>query len=151
GGRDAAPQQVDLLTALQEAAETALDLFLRLQHRVLVVDQQRLQAGVLYANIVGDLAVIQDGPGERWPERELDSAGAEHFVDPVLTGTTGHRAKGATEREGREQIGFGHADLRALGGGLEFGAADIGAPADQVRRYADRDIPRRHRDRLRAG
>ena len=63
-GGDALAQERDLLLPLQEAAEAVLDLLLRRQHGILVVDQQRLQARVLHADAVGDLPVVQDRPAK---------------------------------------------------------------------------------------
>ena len=75
GGGDALAQILDLLCELQKGREAVLDLLLRLQHRVLIIDQQTLQLRVLHPDSIGDLAVIENVPLKGRPEAEGDAAG----------------------------------------------------------------------------
>ena len=56
----------------------------------------------------------------------------------------------AVDGDGGVQGGLGHADLSGLGRHLPLGAADVGAPAKQVRRNARGDPGRRVRHRVAA-
>ena len=104
-------EEGDLLAALDEAGEPVLDLALRLEHHVLVVDQQRLQFGVLGAHLIGDLAVVEHRPAERRAEGEGDARRGEELFDLVAIGGRDQRAERAAEREGRIEVGLGDADL----------------------------------------
>src|SRR5260370_17138069 len=59
---DALAQKVDLLAALQKTGQPVFDLLLRLQHRVLIIDEQGLQPRVLDPDRVRYLPAIENIP-----------------------------------------------------------------------------------------
>ena len=67
------------LLGLQEGDQGVLHLLLGLEHRVLIGDEQFLEAGVLEPHLVGDLAVIKEIPLEGRP----DGAGAAPPVEHI--------------------------------------------------------------------
>src|SRR4029079_352886 len=145
GCRNAAAQEVDLLAPLQKCTKAILDFLLRLQHRILVVDQASLQASILDPHGVGDLSVIEDRPTERGTESELDGSLGEDVGQALVAYICGAGAECTVERECREEIGLGYADLRALRRRVELGTANIRPAPHQVRRDADGNVRRRNR------
>ena len=97
--------------------DAVLHLALRLQHGLLIIDQQRLQLRVLHPNRVGDLAIVQHRPLERRPKGEDEALGTEHIAQAGLSDIAAHRAEAAGQDEGGIQVRLGDADLRALGHG----------------------------------
>ena len=67
--------------------DSVFDLFLSLQHPALIIDQILLQRRILQPHIICDLAVIQQVPSERGPNREHASDRVQHLrkvVTPTL-------------------------------------------------------------------
>src|SRR5262249_45490682 len=93
GRGDALAQEIDLFAALQKARQPILDFLLRLQNRVLIIDQERLQTGIFDPDLVGDLPVIEDVPLERRSKGEGYAAPLEDPLELASADVAGGRAK----------------------------------------------------------
>src|SRR5262249_50171482 len=144
-GGDALAQKLHLLASLQETRQTVLDFLLRLQHRVLVIDQKPLQLFVLHPDGIGDLAVIEDVPLKRGAERESGPLPLEYLAELVAVDAAGGGSEGAEQAEGGVEVGFGDADLRALRRSRQLGCTDVGPAANEISRNTDDDISRWNR------
>src|SRR5262249_47540892 len=143
-GRAGAGFQVaSLLLRLEVADDPILGFPTRLQHGVLVGVGQPLEAGVLDPDIVENATVVQDVPAEGGAEDPKQAAGPEQVVEML-----GGKADRPNESKSWVEVGFRDADAGALGRDLALGPADIGPPTQEVRRYADNGLGRRHRSAL---
>ena len=79
-----------------------------------------------------DAAIVEDVPGEPGAD-----AAREGLFLKEIGEVLGGGADRAVDGDMRIKLGFGNADLGALGGCLPLGAADIGPAAEQVCRDAD--------------
>lgn len=120
----------------------ALDVGLRAQHDGRVVVDERLIARVLHADVVRDAPVVEDRPTELRSAERLEAASLEE-----LGRVLGVERDRPDQRETRQQIGLGDADLRALRRQRPLDASHVGPPTQEVRRKADRDRRGRRRDR----
>ena len=148
---DALPKIVDLLPPLQKARQAVLNLLLRSQYRVLVIDQKGLQRGVLDSDLIGDLPVIENIPGKRRAERKGNAPPLEDPLElvldkPALGDIGGSRAKSPGQAERRIEVRLGDADLCALRHRRQLGSADIRPAADEIGGNADSDGLWRDRD-----
>jgi hypothetical protein len=114
------------------------------EHRLLVVGDLLLVAGILHAYVVADPPVVEDRPAKRRTTEAFETV-ALPDVGEVLGG----EADVAEQREGREQVCLGDADLRALRGELALGASNVGTAAQHLGGNADRDLCVRRRNRPR--
>ena len=139
---DAALEEVEPLLRAEVGRERALDLGLRAQHRRSRTSPiSAWKLGVLDADVVGDAPVVEDRPADARAAEVLEAPPLEE-VGEVL-GRDAHRAD---QREARQQVGLGDADLRALRGERALGDADVGAAAQEIGGDAERDARRRVRD-----
>ena len=121
----------DLRAELREADRGVFELAGRAQHRVLVLLEELLEAGVLHEHLIRQPAPVEDVPDEGGTEapvervrRTASTEDAERTTEPV-------------ERDGRIELRLAHADARRLRGHLQLGRAHVG-PAAQAGRRASR-------------
>jgi hypothetical protein len=119
----------------------AFDFRLRPQHRRRVIVDERLVAGVLHADVVGDAPVVEDGPAQGGTAERLEALAREE-----LGGILRVEVDRADEREVRKQVGPRDADLRALRGEHPLAPSHVGPAAQQIRRQAHGDRCGRSRD-----
>ena len=86
-----------------------LDLPLRLQDRILVIADERLETCVLHADVVLDATVVEDRPPKARTAEVFQAVAFKEIVKIL-----GGHADRAEQRETRVEIRLGHADLRAL-------------------------------------
>ena len=122
--------------------EVVLDVLLGRQHRILVSEDQLLEGGILHADVVRDLAVVEDVPLDRRTGLDGPAAPPEHVAEPECPQVRRQEDQAPDQREGRKEIGLRHSDLRGLSGGSQLGAPDIRPAAQQVGRDAHDDLGR---------
>ncbi len=149
-GRDALGQEIGPVLRAEEGGEVVLHVLLGRENRSLIGEQELLEVRVLHADVVRDLAVVEDVPLHGGADLDLPAAPAEHVAEPERPQIGREEDQLADQGEGGEEVGLGHSDLGRLGDRLELGAADVGPAAQQIGRDADDDLRRRDRDRGRA-
>src|SRR3954470_8124436 len=134
---------VDGLLGAQKRDQRVLDLLLRLQHLLLVGQSGFLEHGVLGANLVGDLAVVQNAPLDSRADIDRAAVPLREVAHLQATALARDKAERAAQRDRRIELGLGGADLGALHGrGLRRGP-DVRTSPQQIHRYADRYGERR--------
>jgi hypothetical protein len=84
---------------LHEAHQGIVNLLLRAQDRVLIVDEQLLQLRILQAHVIGDLAVVQDIPLKGGPAARLTT-----MITPAMRRTANTRNAKASSTPNDESI-----------------------------------------------
>src|SRR5262249_22154130 len=142
GGGDALGQDPRTVLIAQEGHQIVFDVLLGRQDRVLVGEQERLELGVLYADVIRDLPIVEDVPLDGGTSLHLPASPFEHIAEAGGAHARREEKEVAGEGEGREEVCLGHSDLGGLSGRLQLGAPDIRSPAQQVDRDAHDDLGR---------
>src|SRR5262249_12635293 len=112
------------------------------QDGVLVGEQKRLELGVLHADVVCDLPIVEDVPLDGGTDLDRAASPSEHIAEAEAAEVRREENEIAGEGESREKVRLGHTDLGGLSDGLELGAPDIRSAAQQVGRNAHDDLGR---------
>src|SRR5215467_3964034 len=142
GRRHALGQDLRPILIAQEGRQIVLHILLGRQDGILVGEQERLELGVLHADVVRDLAIVEDVPLAGGAGLDRAASPPEHIAEAEAAQVRGEEKETASEREGREKLRLGHSDLSGLSGCLKLGAPDVRSAAQQVGRDAHDDLRR---------
>src|SRR5215472_1077351 len=140
GRRHALGQDLRPILIAQEGGQIVLHILLGRQDGVLVGEQERLELGVLHADVVRDLAIVEDVPLDSGTDLDRTASPPEHIAEAEAAQVRREEDETAGEGEGREKICLGHADLGRLSDRLQLRTPDIRSPAQQVGRDAHDDL-----------
>src|SRR5262249_15279480 len=146
GGLHALLQVLHLVTGLDELRDAVLHFLLRLEHGVLVFDEQRLELRILHADVVGELSVVEDVPLDGRSDGVAQGLRREGVGQTDAADVGRERADVAEEGERGEQVALREADLGALRRRIELGLPHVRATAKEVGGYPDGRLLRCGRD-----
>src|SRR5207244_1084054 len=116
----------------EEGGQVVFHVLLGREHRPLICQEQLLEVRILHADVVRDLAIVEDVPLHGGADLARAASPAEHVAEPEGPQIGREEDQIADQGKGREEIGLGHSDLGGLSDRLELGAPDIREGEDIV-------------------
>src|SRR5215831_3509498 len=101
-GRHALGQDLRSILIAQEGSQIVLHILLRRQDGVLVGEQERLELGVLHADIICDLPIVEDVPLDGGTDLDRAASPPEHVAEVEAAQVRREEKETASEGEGRE-------------------------------------------------